>query len=121
MRILIVDDSRTQRAIIKKIVKMTEIDNIEIYEAGNGIEALDKIKQIKIDLIFTDINMPEMNGEEMIDKLNESEFSNIPIVVLTSKGSDITKNKLEQKGIKAFLVKPFTPEDVNEVLKSFFI
>jgi two-component system chemotaxis response regulator CheY len=119
MKILIVDDSRTQRAIIRKIINMTGLEDIQIYEAGNGLEGIEQVKQNDIDLIFTDINMPEMNGEEMIEVLINSEYSKIPIVVLTSKGSDITKNKLVEKGIKAFLVKPFTPEDVSELLERF--
>ena len=121
MKILLVDDSRTQRAIIKKIIKMTGIEDIDIYEAGNGIEGLEQVKQNHIELIFTDINMPEMNGEEMIENLINSEYAEIPVVVLTSKGSDITRNKLEEKGIKAFLVKPFTPEDVSEILERFSV
>ncbi len=119
MDILLVDDSRTQRMIMKKILGMTDIEIGETYQAANGLEALELLRDNKIDLIFTDINMPEMDGETMVRAIKQDDrINNIPIVVITSKGSDFTRSTFLELGVESYLVKPFTPEDVVEVVES---
>ena len=83
--ILIVDDSSTSRMIIKRCFEISGIDDSEYYYAGNGLEALDVVKNQEIDLIITDINMPKMDGSNLIKKLkSEESLKDIPIVVTSS-------------------------------------
>lgn len=113
---LIVDDSATTRTIIKKILSMSDIDVGELYEAENGKKALDVLSCSWVDLVFADINMPEMNGMEMIRKMSEDGLlSTIPVVVVSSDGNEARIEELMSKGIKVYLRKPFTPEIFREV------
>ncbi|MFA5479209.1 MAG: response regulator [Candidatus Muiribacteriota bacterium] len=115
--VLLVDDSKTQRAIIKKILGMACVEVDNIYEAENGKVALEVLSKEKIDIVFTDLNMPVMTGEEMVEKISEIDsLKKIPVVIVTSKGSDVLKNEFEKKGVKFFLTKPFTPEDICDII-----
>ena len=81
--VLIVDDSATQRLMLKKILKMIGLTDIVIKEASNGKEALEIVKSQPISLILTDLNMPTMSGEELIATLkSESDTCNLPIIVI---------------------------------------
>ncbi|MGM0608349.1 MAG: response regulator [Candidatus Muiribacteriota bacterium] len=117
-KILLVDDSRTQRAVMKKIFGMVDVDFDNIFEAGNGREALKILEKNQVDVIFTDLNMPVMSGEQMLEKLYaDDSIKNIPVVIVTSKGSEVIKNEFKHKGVKAYLTKPFTPEQVSEIIQ----
>lgn len=117
LNILIVDDSEIIRAVIIKTLKIANIPYNEIFQAGNGIEGLEVLSKEWIDLIFADINMPLMNGLEMIDKIRENElYKNIPIVVISTEGSKTRIEELISKGVKAYLRKPFIPEQVKKVV-----
>ena len=113
---LIVDDSSTTRAIIKKILGLSEIDIGELYEAENGEEALSSLKDNWVDLVFADINMPKMNGIEMVQKMSEDGMLNtVPVVIVSSDGSETRIEEMMNKGVKAYLRKPFTPESIKEI------
>ncbi len=117
MEILIVDDSMTIRAMIKKALELSVSSPSQVYEADNGITALARLAEKKIDLILTDINMPRMDGLQLIEKLRSSEkFSHIPIVVITTDSSRDRIEELQQQGISGYLHKPFRPEQLKQIL-----
>ena len=115
--ILIVDDSSLTRVAIKRIIDMVDIDAKDILEACNGQEALGILAENDIDMVLADLNMPEMSGMELIQKMKESkDLANIPVIVVSTESSTTRVNDLIEDGIKGFLHKPFTPEDFRTIL-----
>jgi two-component system chemotaxis response regulator CheY len=89
----------------------------DVQQASDGCEGLDALENHWIDLVFADINMPVMNGEEMIDRIREQpEWEELPIIVVSTEGSATRIERLQRKGA-SFVHKPFTPESVQEVIK----
>lgn len=115
--ILIVDDSSLTRVAIKRIIDMVDIDAKDVLEACNGVEALDILSENDVDLVLADLNMPEMGGVELIQKMKESDdLANIPVVVVSTESSTTRVKELVEDGIKDFLHKPFTPEEFRTIL-----
>ena len=122
MRLLIVDDSITMRMIIMRSIRQSGFKAEEILEARNGREALDIIGSNHIDIILSDINMPEMDGLEFLKRLRSSpDTRDIPVVMITAEGSESLIEKAEGLGASGFIRKPFTPESIgsklSEILK----
>lgn len=118
LNILIVDDSITVRAVIAKTLQIAEVPVNELHEAENGQVALEILKNHWIDLVFADINMPVMTGVEMIERMNEDGLlKSIPVVVVSTEGSATRIDSLKEKGISAYIRKPFTPEALKEVIE----
>ena len=116
-KILIVDDSSIVRSVLKKTIGMAEVPTEEIFEAGDGNEALELLKQQQIDLILADLNMPGMNGSEMIEHiLADEKTCHIPVVVISTEASTTRIDQLQARGVRKYLHKPFTPEVVRDVL-----
>jgi two-component system chemotaxis response regulator CheY len=117
LNFLIVDDSSVTRAMIIKTLKIAGLPIGEVHQAANGQEGLDALKDNWIDLALVDINMPVMNGEEMIGKVRENpEWENLPIIVVSTEGSQTRIERLQRKGAK-FIHKPFAPESIREVVE----
>lgn len=117
--VLIVDDSPIMRQVIKKTVRISGVDIGEMFEAGHGIEGLEQAKNNWVDLILTDINMPEMDGISFIEALkNDEVLGSIPVIVISTEGrSDVVQRALEL-GAADYVTKPFRPEEIGEnVLK----
>ncbi len=115
--ILIVDDSNSMRAVIKKIVTMSGFHMDNCYEAGNGKEALAVLADAWVDIIISDINMPEMNGLQMLGALKENQlYRDIPVVIVTTEGSVERMEEAMAGGAKGFIKKPFLPEDLKRTL-----
>ncbi len=116
--ILIVDDSSVTRAVLKRTIQMTGVDVADFFEACNGSEALTILADNSIDLIMADLNMPQMNGLEMMEKIfaNDSTAS-IPIIVVSTEASMARIKFLKEKGVRGYVHKPFTPESIREVLE----
>ena len=115
--ILIVDDSSLTRVAIKRIIDMVDIDAKNILEACNGVEALDVLSKNDVDLVLADLNMPEMGGVELIQKMKESDdLAHIPVIVVSTESSTTRVKDLIEDGIKDFLHKPFTPEEFRTIL-----
>lgn len=115
--ILLVDDSATVRAVISKAIKLAGVDFNELYQAGNGEEALQILENEWVDLVFCDISMPVMDGEEMVTAMNENGMiESIPVVIVSSAGSEPRVASLKEKGVKDYIQKPFTPERIREVV-----
>ncbi len=117
VNILVVDDSKVMRSMLIKTIKLTGLEFGEIHQAANGREGLDALEKNWIDLILADINMPVMNGEEMINAIREvPSWKELPIIVISTEGSQTRIDSIHKKGAR-FIHKPFTPEIVRNVLE----
>jgi len=117
INILVVDDSKTVRAVIEKTLLLSGIEIGNIFHAGNGKEALEVLRKNWIDLLLTDINMPVMNGVELINEMSQDELlKTIPIAIVSTEGSQTRVEELKSKGVKAYLRKPFTPESLKNLI-----
>lgn len=115
--ILLVDDSLTVRAVIAKALKLAGVDIGQIYEACHGAEALTVLEREWVDLVFADISMPVMDGEELVDRLAASgTIQHLPVVIVSSAGSEPRIKRLKDKGVRDYIQKPFTPEQIREVV-----
>ena len=114
--ILVVDDSSVMRTMIIKSLGMSGVDMGEVYQAGNGKEGLEELDKNWIDLVIVDINMPVMNGQEMIDTMRQNDdTSTIPVIVISTEGSEKRIAQLKERGIR-FIHKPFTPEIIRDTV-----
>ena len=117
INVLIVDDSQTVREVIVKTLDMAGVETKSIYQAANGSEALEVMAQHWIDLVFSDINMPVMNGVELVAKMKASDvLESIPVIIVTTEGSETRIQDLKEKGVTAYIRKPFTPEEIRSVV-----
>jgi two-component system cell cycle response regulator len=107
-KILTVDDSKTIRSIIKKMLSEYQC---EVIEAADGIEGLAKVRQEEPSLVILDIDMPGMNGLELLMNLrNDDRFMNTPVLMLTSKSKAENIRIARELGIASFIAKPFRRE-----------
>lgn len=121
LKILVVDDSSTVRAVIVKALALGGVPVGEIFQATNGKEALAILAGNWVDLVLTDITMPVMGGMEMVTRMSEDDLlKSVPVIVVSTEGSQTRIEELRAKGISAYVRKPFTPESltkaVNETL-----
>ena len=117
LNILIVDDSVTIRTVIAKAIGLSNAPVNEIQFASNGQEALNILNKSFVDLVLMDINMPVMNGVEMVERMqSQDQLKKIPVVVVSTEGSSTRIDELKAKGVKAFIRKPFTPESIYKVI-----
>ena len=115
--VLIVDDSNTMRKIVSRALRQAGIDFDTILEAGDGQEALTVLSSNKVDVVLSDINMPNMTGLEFLKaKAENASIKDIPVVMIsTETGADII-DEAKSLGAKGAIKKPFTPELINETL-----
>ena len=115
--VLLVDDSSTMRKIISRSLRQAGLDFGEIYEAGDGQEALAVLEKEKVDIVLSDINMPNMNGIEFLrEKSNLAGMKDIPVFMISTETGEDIIGEAKSLGAIGALKKPFTPEKVNEVL-----
>ncbi len=115
--LLIVDDSATMRKIVMRTVRMSGIQFDRTEEAGNGLEALKVLEANPVDVILCDVNMPEMNGSELVKKVREnSAYSKIKIVMVSTESAQEFIDELLGSGANDYITKPFTPEKFQEKL-----
>jgi two-component system chemotaxis response regulator CheY len=111
-----VDDSAVMRSMIIRILKLSGLSFSEIYEAPNGRDGLEILDQNWVDLALVDINMPVMNGEEMIDLIRENkDTSDLPIIVVSTESNVGRVESIRQKNVE-FVHKPFTPEVLRKTI-----
>lgn len=117
LNVLIVDDSGVMRAMILKTMHMSGLPLGEVHQAGNGKEGLETLNQHWIDLVVVDINMPVMNGEEMLSRMKENPSTkDIPVVIISTEGSQTRIKRLKEKGA-SFIQKPFSPELIRDTVR----
>jgi two-component system chemotaxis response regulator CheY len=114
--ILVVDDSSTTRSLIAS--QLSECGDYEIQEAATGFEALKMLPAGKVDLIITDINMPDINGLELISFVRENPiYRDIPTVIISTEDSEEDRKRGMELGAEEYIVKPFTAGELREAVE----
>jgi two-component system, chemotaxis family, chemotaxis protein CheY len=116
--VLIVDDSPVMRSLIQRILRLSGFEVGECMEAGNGEEALARLSAHPVDLILTDINMPGMNGEELLLRLAANgTLKTTPAVVISTDATNERMVRMIELGAQGYMSKPFTPETLRDELE----
>lgn len=113
--VLIVDDSSTMRKIISRSLRQAGLPVDEIFEAGDGVEGLSVLDGKDVQLILSDINMPNMDGLEFIKQVR-SRGKSMPIVMITTEGGEDILKEAISNGASDSIKKPFTPDQLSEKL-----
>lgn len=117
LNVLIVDDSDVIRTMILKTLRLAQVPVGTAFQASNGREALSVIESNWVDLVLADINMPVMDGVEMLRRLRaDQRHAELPVIVVTTEGSMERVAELEAAGVSAYVRKPFTPETIRNVV-----
>ena len=115
--ILVVDDSRTARMFISKALEVSGLEIGKIMQAQNGKEGLEMLRKEWVDIVFADINMPEMTGVEMVQKMCEDGLmKSVPVVIVSTERSATRIAELKAAGVREYLNKPCTPENIKKVV-----
>ena len=115
LNILVVDDSLTSRNHISRVFHSLGIENIQ--SAENGVDAVKMLSQSHFDLVVTDLNMPEMDGEQLVEYIrNDMGDTYLPILMLTTEQNQSRLGSVQQAGVSAILDKPFEPQSIREIL-----
>ncbi len=116
--VLVVEDSSAMRTFIASTVE--EIDGVTASQAGSGFEALKILPQHQFDLVITDINMPDINGLELIRFIRENDrYRDTPLIIISTESSQRDRERGLALGANAYLVKPFEPEDLKEAVERY--
>ncbi len=117
MNILVVDDSKVMRMKLKNLIMATALPVTALLEAEHGGQALERFDAGPIDVVFTDINMPEMDGRELLRHLAERKLDPPPYkVVCTTETPQSLRDELDAHGVNLYIEKPFNPEIVKQAL-----
>ncbi len=119
-QILVVDDSAAIRKILQRVLRQTGMSIGAIHEAGDGQEALQTLAAQRVDLVLSDINMPKMDGLQLLASLRASaEWRNIPVVMITTEGGEMKVAEAVKLGASGYVRKPFTADQIKEKLSGF--
>jgi two-component system chemotaxis response regulator CheY len=117
LNVLIVDDSATMRALLYRVVGLADLPIGAIYQAPNGAEALKLLEKHDIQAVFTDVNMPVMNGMELLREMAaHDEWRDILRVIISTDGSRLRREEARELKVSLYVEKPFRPEVVRDVL-----
>ena len=115
--VLVVDDSAAIRKILARVLRQTDGMVGEVYEAGDGVEAFAAMKGKKVGLVLSDINMPNMDGLELLTKIRaDTEYKNVPVLMITTEGSQNKVLEALNLGATGYVRKPFTSDQIKEKL-----
>ena len=115
--ILIVDDSAAIRKILQRVLAQAEIPMGSVFEAGDGAAALEILKKQKVGLVLSDINMPNMDGLELLGHIKaDQEWRKVPVIMITTEGSAAKVQEAVSLGASGYVRKPFTAEQIKEKL-----
>ena len=116
-RVLIVEDSATMRSLLASTLEELDVA-VKVTEANSGFEALRFLPREEFDLVVTDINMPDINGLELVSFIKSNErYRSIPLIIVSTEGSDRDREKGIELGADAYMVKPFEPEELREIAR----
>lgn len=116
LNVLIVDDSAVMRAMIRRTLTLCGIPVGDVFEAGNGVEALQAMSEHWVDLALLDINMPVMDGEELLGRIRASdETRGLAVIIVSTESSDTRLARLRAFGVE-IVHKPFTPEQLRDTI-----
>src|SRR6266702_8212961 len=120
--VLIVDDSAAIRKILQRVLRQTDLPLGEIHEAGDGTEAVEILKDRSFGLILSDINMPQMDGLQLLARIKDMEhLKNVPVIMITTEGGQGKVMEAVQLGATGYVRKPFTAEQIKEKLAGVLI
>ncbi len=119
--VLIVDDSAAIRKILQRVLRQAEVPLANVYEAGDGAEALEILKNQKVSLVLSDINMPKMDGLEFLTRLRaEPAWQKLPVLMVSTEGSQGKVLEAVERGASGYVRKPFTAEQIKEKLAGLY-
>ena len=115
--VLVVDDSAVMRAMVTKTLRLSGVPVGEVYQAANGEEGLDRLRDHWVDLVLLDLNMPQMNGEELLAEIRaHPDTAAVAVIVVSTEGSEARIKRIKDLGA-AFVHKPFRPEELRAVIR----
>lgn len=118
--ILVVDDSATTRAVVRRTIGLAGTPVGQVLEAENGLEALAVIREWRVDLVLLDLHMPGMGGVELAGALRANPATrDIPVVVVSAEPCAGRIEQLKAGGVRGYIRKPFRPEQVRDVIRHF--
>lgn len=119
LSVLIVDDSRIMRRMVARSLALSGVTLRDVHEASDGQQALSLMRGTRIDVVFADINMPIMNGVEMVEKMAaDRTFAAPPVIIVSSERNDKRIARLKELGVHAYINKPFMPEQFVVALRA---
>ena len=119
--VMIVDDSAAIRKILQRMLASAGFPLGKILEAGDGVEALEKLKGQTVNLILSDINMPNMDGIQLLSELkSKAEYKRVPVIMITTEGGEAKVMEAVQLGASGYVRKPFTADQIKEKLSGLF-
>ncbi len=119
--VLIVDDSAAIRKILQRVLRQADVDVGQVYEAGDGLEALETLKRHKVHLVLADVNMPNMNGIQLLAQIKaHAEWASLPVIMVTTEGSQSKVMEAAQLGAAGYIRKPFSAEQIKDKLANLF-
>lgn len=115
--VLVVDDSAAIRKILQRVLRQTGMAIRTIHEAGDGEEALALLKAQRVSLVLTDINMPKMDGLQLLAAIKaEPDWHDLPVVMITTEGGETKVGEAVRLGARGYVRKPFTADQIKEKL-----
>ena len=109
--VLIVDDSAAIRKILQRVLRQADLPLGEVYEAGDGVEALKTLSTQKVDLVFADVNMPNMDGLQLLGNIKGTDqWKHLPVIMVTTEGSESKVMAAANLGAVGYVRKPFSAE-----------
>ncbi len=115
--VLVVDDSAAIRKILQRVLRQTGMAIRTIHEAGDGQEALDLLNAHRVQLVLTDINMPKMDGLQLLAAMKASDrWRDVPVVMITTEGGEMKVGEAVKLGAAGYVRKPFTADQIKEKL-----
>ncbi|HEY1578175.1 MAG TPA: response regulator [Terracidiphilus sp.] len=115
VKVLIVDDSSVMRKIVERSLRQAGVEPLIVFEASSGIDGLEVLRSKSVDLIFSDINMPSMDGLEFVRRLRGDQIAEgVPVVMITTESSEEHVKKAIEAGATGYIRKPFTTDQVKQ-------
>lgn len=117
-RVLIVDDSPVMRTFIRRTIVLSGMEGAEILEASDGLEALNLLRAQWVDVVLTDINMPSMDGEQLVRCLEADDLlKSVPVVIVSTDSTESRMRQMLALGARGYVKKPFLPETLRGELE----
>lgn len=118
LSVLVVDDSTVMRRMVKRSLEMAGLPLGRVFEAENGFAALTLLVSHRIDLVLSDVNMPEMDGVELVRQMSRANATRgVPVVIVSTERSEPRIDELRTLGVSAYLNKPFRPEELGHIVR----